>query len=231
MTTAIDRMGSVLAILPSHNSEGKKDMTGAFDPEAKALLRLSPVMGVIDRFDSLKPMGARRASVLAKLEAAPPRCIDSVAIFCHGWLDGIQAGFTRKNVGELAAALVRVTRGPAPVVALFCCSTGEDPEGDALSAAGAGEGSFADKLRDALREAGATGCSVYAHTTAAHTTRNPYVIRFDGDALGGYPVVAPGQPLWGAWKRALQTTDLRLRAPWMSNAEIHAELMGPAAVA
>jgi len=229
--TAAKRMGQVLAILPSHNTEGKKDMTGAFDPEAKALLRLAEGMGVINRFDSLKPMAARRASVLTALERMPPRCVDSVAIFCHGWLDGIQAGFTRKNVGELAAGIVRVTRGPAPVVALFCCSTGDDPEGAGLSAAGTGEGSFADKLRDALREAGATGCSVYAHTTAAHTTRNPYVIRFDGDALGGYPVVAPGQPLWGAWKRALQTTDLRLRAPWMPNSEIHAELLGPAAVA
>jgi hypothetical protein len=231
MTTPAERMGAVLAILPSHNSEGKKDLTGAFDPEAKALLRLASGVGVINRFHSLKPMGARRASVLEAMELMPSRCVDSVALFCHGWLDGVQAGFTRKNVGEFAAAIVRVTRGPAPVVALFCCSTGDDPEGDSLSAAGTGEGSFADKMRDALREAGATGCSVYAHTTAAHTTRNPYVIRFDGDALGGYPVVAPGQPLWSAWKRALQTTDLRLRAPWMSNSEIHAELMGPAAVA
>lgn len=226
-------IGTVLCILPSHDTPGKRDMSAAFEPEAKKLLTVTPLGGELVRFDPRKPMARRRGDLLGSLDALPPRSFDSVAVFCHGWLDGIQAGFTRATVGDLAGAIVKATRGPAPVVALFCCSTGDDPEGDSLQAAGTGEGSFADRLRDALRERGADRCSVYAHTTAAHTTRNPYVIRFDGDALGGYPVAAPGQPLWRAWRAALQdkANTLRLRAPWMTNAEIHAELAAPLAVA
>lgn len=224
-------IGSVLCILPSHDTPGKRDMSGAFLPLAQKLLAMAPRGGELVRFDPRKPMARRRGDLLGSLDALPPRSFDSVAIFCHGWLDGIQAGFTRKTVGDLAGAIVKATRGPAPVVALYCCSTGDDPEDDPLSAAGTGEGSFADRLRDSLRDRGAIGCSIWAHTTPAHATRNPYVIRFDGDALGGYPVVAPGQPLWGAWKRALRDTDLHLRAPWMTNAEIHTELAAPLAVA
>lgn len=231
MTLAsLDRMGRVLVVLPSHDTPGKRDMSAAFEPEAKRLLTMTPLGGELVRFDPRRPMAVRRGALLAVLDDIPARSFDSVAIFCHGWLDGIQAGFTRATVGDLSSAIVRATRGQAPTVALYCCSTGDDPNDKPLEAAGTGEGSFADRLRDSLRERGADRCSVFAHTTPAHTTRNPYAIRFDGDAVsGGYALVPPGHPLWATWKRAMRETDLRFRAPWMTIAEIHAELSAPLA--
>jgi len=70
------------------------------------------------------------------------------------------------------------------------------------------------------------------HTTVAHTTKNPMVLFMDGmgvpdGGVGGYPPVSPKSINWAAWKKALQTTDLRYRMPYMSPAEIHDELSNP----
>jgi len=84
---------------------------------------------------------------------------------------------------------------------LYCCLTG-------FSLNIAGDGGFADKLRDAFCEAGMTWVKVYAHTTAGHTTRNPYVRIFEGQGspiggIGGQLLVQPGAKLWKTWRSAL----------------------------
>lgn len=224
----------VIAFVPKHNSEGKKDVTHAFMPEAEAFIELS-AGGRIYQFDNSKPMPKRRGEIMNVLE----RCTDgrstpdgrptTVAFFCHGWSDGIQAGFTRKTAGLLAWSISRATENTDGAVPLFCCSTGDDPQDVRNEAAGTGDNSFADKLRDYLCEAGEHYCRVVAHTTVAHTTKNPMAIFMDGmgtcdGGVGGYMPVSLKSAHWNKWKKALQKTDLRYRFPYMTVAEIHAEL-------
>lgn len=218
----------VLALAPTYNVPGKKDVTGAFLPEAKAFVKLAKKGSRLVQFDNSRSLPQRRAEVL-KLLKGDSKGYDSVALFCHGWLDGVQAGFLRRHTTELAEAISAITLTEDVVVPLYCCSTGKDPQDDPLTAAGTGDDSFADKLRDALCAEGAVGCRVMAHTTVAHCTKNPMVVFMDGmgsssGGVGGYPPVSPGSENWGRWRKALRTTDLRLRMPYMTPADIHAEL-------
>lgn len=219
-----------LIFIPLHNSKGKRDVTGAFLPEAIAFKLQHG--GVVYSVDNSLPMARRRAEVLRKIERERD-FFNTVAFFCHGWQDGIQLGFNRKNVRELARALFEygALNDNDMVVALYCCSTGEDPQDKPLEAVGTGDNSFADKLRDALCEQGEINCRIVAHSTAGHTTQNPHVLYMDGmgsnlGGVGGYAPVGPKSKLWVKWKKALRTTDLRFRFPYMTVAEIHAELEG-----
>jgi len=220
----------VLCFVPTHNVEGKKDVTGAFLPEANAFIAASGGSGKIVAFDNSKSLAARRKEVLNYLTSCGPTSgYTSVAFFCHGWLNGIQAGFQRRHVGELAAAIAKLIHEDDVIVPLYCCSTGKDEQDDPLTAAGTGDDSFADKLRDAMCAEGIVQCRVMGHTTVAHTTKNPMVLFMDGmgvpeGGVGGYPPVSPKSANWKKWKKALQTTDLRFRMPYMTAAEIHAEL-------
>lgn len=225
----------VLVFVPTHNVEGKSDVTGAFIPEAKKFIALAKPGSRTVQFDNSKGMPARRAQVLDALVKAKLEGFTSVAFFCHGWLDGMQAGFTRKQAPELAAAIHAAVSSPPNVITkdvvvpLYCCSTGDDPQDDPLEAVGTGDDSFADKLRDALCAEGQVQCRTMGHTTVAHTTKNPMVLFMDGmgvpdGGVGGYPPVSPKSANWGAWKKALQGTDLRFRMPYMSPVEIHQEL-------
>lgn len=220
----------VLAIVPMHNAHGKKDVTGAFMPEAKKFVSLARA-GEVVQFDNSKDMPHRRNQVLLLIKDRQKLGFSSIAFFCHGWLDGIQAGFTRRQAPVLAAAIKSVigTSVNDPVIPLYCCSTGEDPQDDPLTAAGTGDDSFADKLRDAMCLAGMAQCRTMGHTTVAHTTMNPMVLFMDGmgvpeGGVGGYPPVSPKSAHWTKWKAALRGTDLRFRMPYMTPAEIHAEL-------
>jgi len=225
----------VLIFVPKLNTEGKKDATGAFMPEAKAFAALARTGSRIYRFDNTKALPKRRAEVLAELDRSKNEGFTAVALFCHGWLDGVQAGFLRRHAVEFAHAInAAVSSAPNAVttdvtVALYCCSTGKDPQDDPLTAAGTGDDSFADKLRDALCAAGQVDCRVMAHASKAHTTMNPMVLFMDGmgvatGGVGGYAPVSPKSGDWSAWKKALRTTDLRFRMPFMSPAEIHEAL-------
>lgn len=214
-------MTGYLALAPLHNSEGRRDATGAFQPEAEAWLDAQGLTGaeaeavlIDNRWTNL----AMRRAVIRALECALP---DVLGIFCHGWGTGIQFGFSIGHVDSLAEA-IHVDGDVAPRVALYCCSTGKGP-------GVGGDGGFADMLRDALCRAGSVYCRVDAHTTAGHCTRNPYVRRFEGGGSasggsGGAWIVTPASALWDRWRAALRDTDLRLRYPTMTVAEIHAEL-------
>jgi hypothetical protein len=211
---------------PAHNTPGKKDVTGAFAPELTAFCRAwndSTIETLV--VDNRLPMAKQRASVLRAIRDAEVAA-ETVAFFCHGWKGGIQLGFTNAHVDKLASALADVW---VENVVLYCCSTGGDVQ-TKKSSPGTGDGSFADRLRDALCQKGRTHCRVVAHTTVAHTTKNPYVRFFDGmgskiGGAGGYFPVAPGSELWPKWRRALQSTDLRFRFPAMDVEDIHAELV------
>lgn len=214
-----------LCIIPAHNTLGKKDVTGAFRPEAERFCDAHEGSAIVTFDNRIWPL-ARRNEVLSALYGVSAQPPDAVAFFCHGWSTGIQAGFSRLHLAELAEAIWLLD---VDHVVLYCCSTGDGPHDSKYAAAGTGDDSFADKLRDALCAQGAVDCRVAAHTTAGHTTRNPNVIFFDGmgssvGGVGGYMPVGRKSPLWAKWRKALRTTDLRFRFPFMSVAEIHSEL-------
>jgi hypothetical protein len=225
----------VLAFVPTSNTVGMKDATGAFIPEATSFLALARRGSRIYQFDNTRPLPRRRREVLAELDHAKGEGFTAIALFCHGWMDGVQAGFLRSHAGTLAKAIHEAV-APAPnavttsvIVPLYCCSTGKDPQGDPLGASGSGDDSFVDRLRDELCGVGQIECRVMAHTVKAHTTMNPMVIFMDGmgvptGGVGGYPPVKPKSAHWITWKKALKTTSLRFRMPFMSVAEIHEEL-------
>lgn len=220
----------VLAFVPKHNSHGKRDVTGAFLPEAKRFVAAA-ASGSVVTIDNHLTFARRRRAVLAELGKPEHSAnLDAVAFFCHGWISGVQLGFGMRSVRQLAEGLGWVAASDFLVVPLYCCSTGDDPEDDPLSAAGTGDGSFADKLRDNLCAEPVAYNRVVAHSTVAHTTRNPMVLFFDGmgtpdGGVGGYAPVLPSSANWGAWKRGLRgATDLRFRFPFMTVGDIHAEL-------
>jgi hypothetical protein len=201
----------VLSLAPAFNTPGKHDATGAFQPEAKAF-------GTYWPFDNTAKSIEMRAQTACAIRSVRP---DVLGFFCHGWKTGIQPGWQLQHVDTLAAVIAESCDTDAPIVALYACSTASGGVG--------GDGGFADSLRDALCAAGAVNCRVDAHDRPGHCTRNPYVRRFEGQGSpcggqGGQWIVAPGSPMWKAWRDALRDTDLRLRFPLMTVAEIHKEL-------
>jgi hypothetical protein len=218
----------ILVLAPLRNSGQKKDATGAFQPEAAAFAKRHGVpKAQVVWIDNGLAKPAMRKAVLAAIDKAKAAGggLQALAVFCHGWKTGIQFGFGAGDVDALAAALAGVKDVRVP---LYACNTAKGAGDDA--AAVGGDGGFADLLRDALCRAGAVDCQVDAHTTAGHTSKNPFVRRFQGmgspyGGAGGYFIVTPGQkPLWGRWRTALRDTPLRHDLPFLTVAELHAAL-------
>lgn len=211
-------MTSIIAFAPAFNTKGRKDATGAFQPEAKAFMRHHGIKGGLYLIDNHRSGFERADQVIGVLESRS--CVDVVAFFCHGVSRSIQFGFNERNVDRLAKA---VDAPGTSIVVLYACGTAG---GHGVG----GDGGFADLLRDALCRVGDFNCRVDAHTTAGHTTRNPYVRRFEGKGspvggVGGYYLVAPGSKLWRPWVKALRETDLRYEFPVLDVSEIHGRLV------
>lgn len=209
---------------PMHNAHGKKDVTGAFKPEAHAFARYlretHDASTAIHVFDNSAAKGERRASVESAISVDK---WDVVALFCHGLHTGLQTGHdirTPGSVEALADVLATHAAHGGLILPLYACDTAE-----ARRPAPGGDGGFADALRDALATRGVQG-HIDAHTTTAHTTKNPHVRRFEmdgGPGVGGDWLVAPRSPKWSAWRRALKG-DMRFRFPLMTREEIEASL-------
>jgi len=224
----------MLIFRPMHNSHGKRDVTGAFAPEADRYADTVCTKGsMVVTINNKKPFWHRRRQVLEVFEEAldNPAFFDGVAFVCHGWKHGIQLGFRSGNVDELAEWIHAVCQHSFLEVPLYCCSTG----GDVLTSRtspGTGDYSFADLLRDDIcrwadADDFASYCRIMAHETVAHTTKNPRVRFFDGmgspaGGVGGYRPARPGAALWSAWKRELRNrdSDFRLWMPHLTMAEI-----------
>lgn len=228
-----------LIFIPKYNSHGKRDVTGAFRPEAKRVAKLFRNESLTMHFNNRLTFTKRRLQILSALRMFPSATgpFDTVIFLCHGWTDGIQAGFKRRNAAELAKAIRFAAPRDNVRVPLFCCSTGDDEFDNPFQAVaspyhdgcGPGEGSFADKLRDNLCDLGAIRCSIMGHTCEGHTTRNRHALRFEGagskyGGVGGFRLVAPGSKLWRPWYRALREGDFRFRFPFMTIAAVHEEL-------
>src|SRR5574342_787909 len=231
----------MLVLRPAHNTPGKKDVTGAFAPEAERFLQAVCLPGsAIFSVDNRKAFAKRRAEVASIFENATlnmPDTYDGVAFLCHGWSSGVQLGYANKDVLALAQAVTALCEQRARHlrVVLYCCSTGDDPR-SAKSSPGTGDNSFADLLRDALcREISEQGITpehrVVAHTTVAHATKSPHVRFFDGmgsseGGVGGYRPVKIGGAYWARWKRALRDPKglLRFQMPFLDIPEIEKAL-------
>lgn len=224
--------GVVLAFAPQHNSPGKRD-ADEFQRQAHAFVQAAGG-GPVILFDNHQPMRLRGFDVLGRIDEERGRIV-CVGFFCHGWSRGFQAGFdVRKTQGvqveALAKALARKT-GEGMIVYLAACSTAAELPGGTHSQpldAPGGDGAVADQLRDACAAHGLTRVRVDAHDRLGHTTRNPYVRRFEGDGttkpgFGGEWIVQPSSPLWHAWVTALKG-DLALHYPWMTTEAIHRSL-------
>jgi len=211
----------VLAIAPLHDTKGKRDATRAFIPEAHRFIDYWESQGLSGRVvcvDNRATNPVRRSEMIHAIAGTGQ--LRHLAIFAHGWRTGIQFGFRRNHLAALARHLDAVAVDDSLVVTLYCCSTAQGAAG--------GDGGFADELRDALCERGLMACRVDAHTNKGHTTRNPYVRRFEGEGSsyggqGGHPIVRPRGKHWARWKAALRDRDdpLRYRFPQMGTAEVH----------
>jgi hypothetical protein len=87
--------------------------------------------------------------------------IDVLALFCHGWHNGISLGFTRYLVPDLGEALIGKGHHSIKVV-LYACSTFRR-----LS-------SFGPRLCEWFRMH-PVNVLVVGHSTKGHATRNPFV--------------------------------------------------------
>lgn len=210
---------TVIAIAPMFNSPGKKDASGAFLPEARLFAKLHG--GRLMLFDNRKPEKARFTEVIDLLTGQRADC---VAFFCHGFKSGLQVGANMRNVHVLAATLRDCGVRTVP---LYACDAARDLDGERDDDNGegpGGAGGFASALSAAL-----PGVVVDAHTTAAHTTRNPHVRRFRGGGDGEW-LVTPGSVLWRPWRDALRDDrEFRLSFPLWSEDEIRDVLVGRAA--
>lgn len=220
-----------LTFAPAYDSGGAHphDATGAFQPGARAFSTLHglPPPHLFDNRPA--SMRVRRLAVLDVIRATPGP-LDVIALFSHGRRRGTQWGGVNEPVvcDEIATVIASVA-APDVVIALYACSTGEDVseaghDGVIDNAPGAGEGGFADRLRDAVLAHGKRP-RVLAHTTAGHAFRNPYVRVFDASTdKGGEWLIAPGSPDWHAWVKALAGGDLWARMPFMQRDAVQAEL-------
>jgi len=218
-----------LVILPSANSHGKHDQTGAFLPESQKFQRLH---GIPDDHvvlvDLSKDQGARAAEVLAKVVAlGKGEPILNILFAGHG-LRGSLPQLRGVTAPKLAGVLASV-KHPAARVYLAACSTGDGTPAEPLTGVG-GDGGFADGVRDAFAQAGSVDVWVTAHVTAGHAFWNPEVRRFEGKGLqgaaaGGTYLVPHGDPkLFAKWRRHMKETDLRFRIHLMTPAEVRAEI-------
>lgn len=190
---------------PAYDTTGKKDSSGAFRPEAMRLIKALGLRATANLYDNNRVMTDRRREVSQQLEKCSD--LDLVAFLCHGWKDGIQAGWRILQVDDLAKRLTAACK-PDAVIVLYCCDTGKGAD---VGAPG-GKGGFASALWMELERMGFRG-TLWAHSTAGHTTQNPHVKiwRVDEEPELGVEACERLSPLWGAWARALRLTEFRYR--------------------
>jgi hypothetical protein len=223
---------NTLVITGDRNAVGKRDFTGAFDPEAKLFMRLYNISSNArlqvnfgnPGFESVK----RRTEVINFItNTIPNNELGCLAIFCHGLTDKIEVGFAKRHISDLVQALKARKTSKEIMILLYCCSTG------GTNANSTGDNTFADLLRDALCREGFVNCRVLAHTVAGHATRNPMKRFFDGmgspvGGTGGTMIVSPNtqKTLFAKWRAALTQADLfRFKFVTMSIADIHTHLL------
>jgi len=210
--------GSVCIFVPRYNTRGKRDATGAFQPGAVKFCRYWGIdPSAIHRVNNRRGFRSRSKEVLQVLAEAKPQV---AVFFCHGWATGIQLGLRSREhrLFDPTAWKLFVSYLAAhedPVVVLYCCSTGADPDDDPISAPGYGDNSFGGLLRTSLVEAGAKGCRVFTHRTAGHSFYNPDIVFYEGGEPQAQLVVPPYGRRRRRLYRLLKATKLPWKIPFM----------------
>jgi len=220
---------NIAVIYSAVNKPPKKaDATGAFIPEAK---NFQEHHGVPDEnmfgFDWRKNARLRRTMAENHIcDCAKKQPLDAIAFFCHGWPNGIQAGFTRDHIGALVNVIANCSRDYLEIVIYACLTAENDTRDNQIKNIGpATEGGFADVLSRKLGDAGIAG-HVDAHKVAGHTTWVPKVIRFTNLFRKNRAawLVEPGSESWPYWTKAMRNTDMKYRFPFMGELQIKNEL-------
>ncbi len=151
------------------------------------------------------------------------RGFDFLGIFCHGggtWLTSPSI-WPRYEASRLANAVsINCNPSNGVSIALYACSTGSP-------------GGFAETFYGFLSHT--MNCQLDAHTTAGHTTENPYVVRW-GDTTGnrvcdsfgnrGAWIVSPkDKVLFNKWNFRLKNQDLDMYFPLLSREDIQRRLV------
>lgn len=224
---------AVVIITPTYNTAGHgNDATGAFIPDSLGFAKYWKIPKEnIFRIDNRAAMPQRLIETL-KIVRSCIGGMSTLAAFCHGYDGGCQLGMTTGNIEMFMDAWDSVGIPVDASVSFFACDTADDPSGKHRDDFGKfmGDGGFADVTRDSLCRRGATSCWVDGHYTTGRDTMNPFGRRFEGlgsavGGVGGLDIVAPGDPLWPAWKAAVET-DFRFKYHFMERAEIRKELGG-----
>ena len=229
-----------LVLTPDRNRPPENDFSGAFEPESIRYKAFHEGRGdtvTIQRIHAA-PSRSRREVLRDVQSAIQATRFNALAFMCHGTINWLQLGLSSGSATGLqslaeTAAMIAASAPPDLRVILYACSSGRaGAPGD--TAPGTGENSFADHFRDALCAAGCVNISVYAHTSAGHTTRNPDIRVFRGLGLpsggvGGMYLVRPGtRPQYSTLARLLRSntpTPLRFEYPFLTIEEIHARLV------
>lgn len=194
----ISKSERILILIPDRDSPPKRDYTGAFKPAAEALCRFYAEAGEclvktvpVPTVDPLT-LTLDSAEKQRSYEAAAKTCIETInggkwtriIFICHGWSTGIQLGFRiskqRGNDARNVTALINALcckQTDLKAITLFACSVGDEPA-SSESSPGTGDNSFADLLRHQVRR-----CTVFAHRTVGHATRNPDLITFEASRV------------------------------------------------
>jgi hypothetical protein len=218
-----------------YNTGNKHDATGAFQPEASNYCNAYKISNKeVELINNLQGRLQVAKEFLNRLETlSSQKSLGTVVIFSHGYTHGIQfglrssghPGFLPQDAINFERFVKILVKHPSPVIVLYACSTGDDPDGDSDSAPGSGDGSFGDLLRDSLCRAGATYNRVFTHTTAGHTTRNTYIKILDGEGssiggVGGKLLANPGSKEWTRLHSKVINDDFRFRLPYLSKERI-----------
>ncbi|MDD5511065.1 MAG: hypothetical protein PHI12_09680 [Dehalococcoidales bacterium] len=217
-----------LVFYSSTDTKGKRDATGAFIPEARAFARFHDIPSSYCIGVDCKGLTAPERRKVVIDEISKRELWDVIAFFGHGWPDGIQFGFTRKTVDDLAG-VIAAHSSPDVCVGLFACLAAENDVRDSTvkKLGPATDGGFADMLRDSMVRHGVSYGWVDAHKTAGHTSWNPYVVRFlcedvddpEWGAEGGAWLVEPRSALWKKWVAALRDRSTGLRYGFLISSE------------
>jgi hypothetical protein len=205
--------GRTLCLAPRHNTAGKHDATGAFQPEAIRFLKHWELpKNSLQTFNNQLPRRERRNAVARQIKLAGQ--FETLALFCHGSKGGVQLGYDVLSCKSLASLLVAAG---CHTVVLYCCDTARDLDPDReddLEPGPGGDGGFADCLRDWTARLGRP-CRVFGHAVVGHTTKAPWVRVFEpGEGQGGEWLVEPRSPGWREWRRLLDQTNHRFVYPF-----------------
>jgi len=157
-----------------------------------------------------------RRSALMRILKDHVSDVGTLMLFGHGWPTSLSGfGLQRAHIPAFAE---QVKRLGCKKVVLYSCLTASEW--------------LPRKLRKPLKvvpwavdlSKALPGVEVYAHTTAGHTTRNPYVRRIV-DGVSGW-LVDPSSPQWEAWRDELHrpASTLRFLFPTFSYTEMNMAL-------